>query len=217
MVAIALAAILAGCASAAAVHVGGEAPDAIVAAPAPTPIVAPSAPVDQAEFGTGDAATDMTLLSSEVVNGLLAVRDYAPTAHPDAYTDIGSGTRGDPDVLRIYLTELDPVVEADLLRVAGTPPEKVLFLQSVYSAAAAKPVAEKVTALSEDLRSEGIQLTSWGMDTDGYVDIFIEGHDPAQIDRLFTLFGPAVKFTTDTLPAVALDGGSAGAPAPAVP
>jgi hypothetical protein len=126
------------------------------------------------------------------------VRDYAPQVYPELYTTVGSGTRGDPDVLRVYLTALDPAVEADLLAVAKLPTEKVLFLQSQHTEADANSLLAEITLRAETLEAEGVALASWGMAIGGDVQVGIFGHDPAQIQTLWNELGTGITIVVDT-------------------
>ncbi|NQX35255.1 hypothetical protein [Herbiconiux sp. VKM Ac-2851] len=161
---------------------------------------------DPAEYGSGDVEDDMAMIGPELVAGVEAIRGYAPGRYPDVYTGLASGTRGDPNVLRIYLTELDPAIEDDLVSVSGMKRDQVLFEQSYVSARDAQAASDAVTADVDAGDLEGIDLVGWGSGLDGLLELSLEGHDQAQIDTLLDRYGPAVRILTDAPTATATDG-----------
>ncbi|MFB2584660.1 hypothetical protein [Herbiconiux liukaitaii] len=191
--------VLAGCASA--TSSPGESHVAVASAePSPTPSVGPRPPFDPGEHGTGDPERDMSLISAEFVAGLEAVREFGPRVHPDVYTGVGGGIPGDPDVLRILITDRDPAIEAEFLAASGLPAEKVAFFTSVRSERDALALQNRIMA---DFQSGAIssaevpEVATFGPDEDGLVVIGMTGHDPAQIDLLWQRYGPYVRFWTD--------------------
>lgn len=228
LLAVALAATVSGCAGERDPSAGAEAPTPPAAsAPStggqatPTPagtasgsteppfVVPYVGDYDPAEYGSGDVEEDMAMIGPELVAGVEAVRGYAPGRYPDVYTGLASGTRGDPNVLRIYLTELDPAIEDDLVSVSGMKRGQVLFEQSYVSVRDARTAADHVTADVDAGDLDGIDLAGWGSGLDGLLELSLEGHDQTQIDTLLDRYGPDVRIITDAPTATATDG-SAG-------
>ncbi|MCS5713997.1 hypothetical protein NVV95_05465 [Herbiconiux sp. CPCC 205716] len=158
---------------------------------------------DPADYGSGDVEDDMAMIGPELVAGMQAIRGYAPGRYPEVYTGLASGTRGDPNVLRIYLTELDPAIENDLVGVSGMKRDQVLFEQSYVSARDAQAAADAVTADVDAGDLDGIDLVGWGSGVDGLLELSLEGHEQTQIDALLDRYGPAVRILTDAPTATA--------------
>jgi hypothetical protein len=208
LIAIGLLAGVAGCAGAAPATPGMDAvaDEAPVPTPSPSPVVVPyDGTFDPGQYGTGDPERDMALISGEFVTGIEAVRAYAPGAYPDVYTGVGGGVPGDPDVLRIILTRLDPAIEADLLAVSALPAEKVRFEQGALSEKDGLALQNRITADASAGALDSIELASWGPARDGLIDVQIVGHDPAQIQQLWDRYGPGIRIVTDASIAVAGD------------
>jgi hypothetical protein len=196
--AVAAALLTAGCA-AHAQHV--EVPASVAAEPSPTPSVGPMTVVDPAEHGTCDPEVDMGLISAEFIAGLQAIREYGPRVHPDVYTGVGGGIPGDPDVLRIYITDRSPAVEQAFLTASGLPAEKVAFSTSLRSERDALALQQRIL---DDFDSGAVprnavsEVTTFGPDADGLVFFGMTGTSPneAQIDLLWERYGPHVRFET---------------------
>ncbi len=199
------AALLTGCAS----HTPQtEAPATVAAEPSPTPSVGPMSVLDPAEHGTGNPEVDMGLISAEFVAGLQAIREYGPRVHPDVYTGIGGGIPGDPDVLRIYITDRSPEMEQAFLAASGLPAEKVAFYTSLRSEKDALALQQRIM---DDFDSGAVprsavsEVTTFGPDADGLVFFGMTGTTPneAQIDLLWERYGPHVRFETGHSTAIA--------------
>ena len=176
--------------------------------PTPTPSAGPRPPFDAGDYGTGDPERDMGLISGEFVAGLEAVREFGPRVHPEVYTGVGGGVPGDPDVLRILLTDRDPALEAEFLAVSGLPAEKVAFFTSLRSERDAQALQNRIMAdLESGVTSHDLlpELSSFGPGEDGLVEFGMTGHDPAQIELLWRLYGPHVRFWTDEPESIAFD------------
>lgn len=175
-------------------------------APTPTPSVVPyDDSYDPGRYGTGDPQVDMGLISGDFVVGIQAVRAYAPSAYPDIYTGVGGGVPGDPDVLRIILTSLDPAVEADLLAVSGMPAEKVRFEQGQVSEKDGLALQDRIMddVISGSLGA--LPVGAFGPAPDGVVEIQLVGHDPAEIQHLWDRYGPDIRIVVDATIAVGAD------------
>jgi hypothetical protein len=122
------------------------------------------------------------------------VRDYAPTAYPDNYAGIASGTPASVDRLVIYLVGETPQIQADLVAVSGIhDPDKVVFEQGRLSTSDSAVLHARVEATVPRLMSEGFLIQDYGVGVDGAEEFGIHDLTDAQTARLVDLFGPDVR------------------------
>ncbi|WP_440708878.1 hypothetical protein [Herbiconiux sp. YIM B11900] len=181
-------AALAGCATS-----GGDASPApsasgvtgVTGAPAvalPEPIPSPA--------WSGDAPGE---LSGEVVGGLLRFRDEAPGLYPDNYAGVASGTPESKDVLVIFLAGSTTGLEQGIRSSLGLPPEKLRFERAYQSAKAAAAVDARIKADYDELRAEGIEILSFGVNVDGVEDLGLDHPGDEQVAALFERYGPFLR------------------------
>jgi hypothetical protein len=109
------------------------------------------------------AEMSSTSPSSEVVQGLLRLRDEGPHLWPDGYGDIASGIQGDEDVLVVYLAESNQDLEGQVLDFAGVPVEKVAFRRASMTRVEAEALDARFSADAQNLIAQGYGLISWGI------------------------------------------------------
>ncbi len=146
----------------------------------------------------------MTALSSEQVGG---ATDSSPapavplgqTMIPDSLQSYGLANLSDKFLgvtltnnesqLNVYLTDLDPALEARFAALAPNAP--INFVQTANSEATLASVQSKITAAMPNLLSQGIQVVSWGggLNSTGKIVVTVNDLTQSQEALLYADFG----------------------------
>jgi hypothetical protein len=161
-------------------------PSVVLPTPIPTPFLSNDTPGE---------------LSGEVVTALLSVRDAAPALYPANYAGIASGTAASKDMLVIYLADSTPAIEAELLAMSGLPADKIVFEPAYQSLEAAGVIDRRIMAGVPALRTQGIDLQTFGVGVDGVEDIGMDDPTDEQIAYLFEQYGPYLRIDRNVTPA----------------
>ncbi|MFT3942366.1 MAG: hypothetical protein QM705_00880 [Ancrocorticia sp.] len=130
-----------------------------------------------------DPAVNNSGISPEVLDGVQAMREFGPSAHPDVYTGIATNDSESIDLLVIYLTTDDPAIQDEFRAASGVPSDKLRFEKSLRTESELQTLTELISADQGSLREAGIAVSGWGVGSGFVPEIYVDEAADSPLSR----------------------------------